>query len=223
MERNKFMYTLYNDLYDNYGYTAARSFKAPLLSLSKILPQLPANWILLDLGCSRGLFLSEIKELYSSNCSLFGIDISHQAISDANKINEINCSQADILNTPYDDEFFDVIHTSNTLEHLLEEDREQSIKEAWRILKPGGLFFGDVATTYESYKGTHTEALKKYNIRDLHINPLSADQWVEIFKANGFNVIWQNIFMRDDCRHKKDGFTTCHGQCHLKFTCKKEI
>jgi len=221
--KDSFYTNLYNDLYDNHNYIAGTKFKAPLYSLSKVLPLFPPKWTFLDLGCSRGMFLKSVKELYTSNCILHGIDISQKAILDANKIPGISCLQGNITNTPYDDEFFDVVHTSNVLEHLIPDDRHIGVREAYRILKPNGIFFGDTSTTYESSTGTWGGILKeKYNIEDLHMDPITAEEWLEIFEASGFIVLWHDIYTRQDCRCESRGFTTGIGQCHVKFTCKKK-
>lgn len=228
---NKFYSDLYNELYDNYGYSPGvkRSsivFRPSLDQLSKIQLKLLSNWILLDMGCSKGGFLKCVKESYTSDCDLHGIDVSKKAILEANQINDINCIEGNIINTPYDDEFFDVIHTTDVLEHLLSKDRNIALKEIHRILKPNGIFFGAVATTYETgveMKNWAKYIKEEYNIEDLHIDPITAEEWLEIFEMAGFEILWHEVFTRKDCRSEKQGFTTGIGQCHVKFRCQKNV
>jgi ubiquinone/menaquinone biosynthesis C-methylase UbiE len=47
-------------------------------------------------------------------------------------------------NLPFDESSFDVVVASEVLEHLDDEQREKSLRQVQRVLKPGGIFIGTV-------------------------------------------------------------------------------
>lgn len=55
---------------------------------------------------------------------------------------------------PFSDNSFDVVHTSHVFEHL--EDPLQAAKEAWRVLKPGGMLFVEVPNQLDNF-GFHRD------------------------------------------------------------------
>lgn len=235
-DKSKTYSNIYNDLYDNYKYNPA---KGNVISTIRMLEEswyksLPPKWKLLDIGCSNGSFLTLVNDKVNEEnlvCELHGIDIAKKAVELTNEKNIAKCIEGSVTDMDYKDSTFDVIHTSDVLEHLFPEDREPALKEINRILKSDGILFGEVCLTNESDIGFHEKLLVEYDLKDLHIDPIIDDEWVELFEENNFEVTYRYTFMRteDDkkdymksfCRDPKDGFTTGIGQCHLKFTCKK--
>lgn len=93
---------------------------------------------LLDMGCLDSLVI-EMAHKRVPTADLWGIDLAEKAIFDMGQkypyaIFEI----MDIYKTKYPDEFFSYIVSGEVIEHL--EYPEKMIKEAMRILKPGGTF-----------------------------------------------------------------------------------
>tara|TARA_R100001015_G_C4632582_1_gene196333 strand:- start:2144 stop:2863 length:720 start_codon:yes stop_codon:yes gene_type:complete len=227
---------IYNDLYDNYKYNPGEGNK---VSIKRMLDEswyksLPSKWKLLDIGCSSGGFLTLVNDRVNEEnvvCELHGIDIAKKAVELANDKGIANCIVGSVTDMDYEDSTFDVIHTADVLEHLFPKDRVPALKEINRILKSDGILFGEVCLTNESHTESHNGLLVEYGIKDLHIDPIIDDEWVELFEENNFEVTYRYTFMRteDDkkdymesiCRDPKDGFTTGIGQCHLKFTCQK--
>lgn len=93
---------------------------------------------LLDFGCGDGSFLASLTGKVNKR---YGIDIDDRIIAHArNQFSEINFQ---VLRSekrmPYKDNFFDVVTLHHVLEHVNSET--QVVKEIYRVLKPGGLFF----------------------------------------------------------------------------------
>jgi len=227
MDFTKIYKDVYDELYDEANYEPQT--RGSLLSHKRLIGTAESGTLnieknkkgrLLDVGCARGYYLSNVKR--DTELSVFGLDISSTAIEDCkNKgINDVIVSSATKISYP--NNFFDIVHSSDVLEHLFPQDRSVAVKEIYRILKKGGTFYGNVSTTYEKDKKSHKKALKKFDLKDLHIDPISAEEWLAIFKDNMFLVEWHDIFHRHDCRDEKEGFTTSTGQCHVNFTCKKD-
>lgn len=97
---------------------------------------------ILDLGCGWG---ENSLKLARIGYHVFGVDISLHAIQLANDIARehqlekqihLSVGVAESLNFP--DSFFDYVYGVNILHHV---EIEPTIKEVWRVLKPGGRAF----------------------------------------------------------------------------------
>jgi len=92
----------------------------------------------LDAGCAKGFLL---KIASHHGWKPYGFDVSAYAVNEARK----NCPDAHlfVLNAesklPFGDGFFEVITALELIEHL--KRPENFLREAYRLLKPGGLFF----------------------------------------------------------------------------------
>ena len=91
----------------------------------------------LDLGCGTGLFIEKLKKKLPFNLACIGFDISLNAIRLAGKRVPdalFYVGEGEYLALP--DESFDVVMLYSVLQHMLNPDLV--IKEAYRVLKPGG-------------------------------------------------------------------------------------
>lgn len=91
--------------------------------------------IILDIGCSNGIFL----DLYK-NCETWGVEPSSNY-----KVAELKMHK--ILNTTFEkarlpENYFDLIIMNHTLEHV--KDGEIVLAKIFRLLKKGGILFIDV-------------------------------------------------------------------------------
>lgn len=93
---------------------------------------------ILDAGCGTGssiLYLAELGHVY-------GVDISKIAVKFCKKRGIKNVRVANILKLPYKDNFFDLVCLLDVMEHI--KDDKVAIKEARRVLKPGGILLTTV-------------------------------------------------------------------------------
>ncbi len=99
---------------------------------------LPPGEKILDLGCGNGRYFEYLK---NKKVNYFGIDVSDNLIKIAkNKYPGANFQVADALNLPFPDGFFDKVVGVAVFHHIPSvELRVSFLKEAKRILKPGGI------------------------------------------------------------------------------------
>lgn len=93
----------------------------------------------LDMGCGAG-FLS--NALAKSGHQVTGVDLSESSLEVAQSYDQTQSvlyQKADVTALPFENALFDVVCAMDLLEHV--EDPQQMIKEAARVLKPGGKFF----------------------------------------------------------------------------------
>lgn len=94
---------------------------------------------LLDVGCGAGLFLELADRqlgLTARNWSLHGIDYSQNTLEHAARL-PYEFKQGNLeVGIPHDDEGFDVAYAGEVIEHVYDPDK--LLREARRVLKPGG-------------------------------------------------------------------------------------
>jgi len=95
---------------------------------------------LLDIGCGTGFIVHLVADLVAE---VHGIDITEDMMSqiDLTKGN-ITLTKAQAENIPYEANQFDMATAYSFLDHLL--DYRVVLKEAHRVLKPGGIFYSDL-------------------------------------------------------------------------------
>ena len=99
---------------------------------------------ILDLGCGTGTFVVHLKKNYPS-LTVVGADPDAKALKRAQKkISRAGVSvqldEAFADELPYRDKSFDRVVSSFMFHHLERPDREQTLREVLRVLKPGGSF-----------------------------------------------------------------------------------
>jgi 2-polyprenyl-3-methyl-5-hydroxy-6-metoxy-1,4-benzoquinol methylase len=99
-----------------------------LLTRDFLLDSNPEN--ILDIGCNNGLLLS----LLDQGIKKYGIDLLEQPQLLENTIDYMKHDVSTGL--PYADDTFDVVNSSEVIEHLMET--ENFLQECYRVLKPGG-------------------------------------------------------------------------------------
>lgn len=94
---------------------------------------------ILDLPCGRGFYLNMLR--YVSQCDLVGADLDWNVVKTAKRaldpMPRIQIHHASIYDMPYPLDCFDAVILSEVLEHI--DDDVRGLKEAFRVLKPGGI------------------------------------------------------------------------------------
>ena len=96
-----------------------------------------------DAGCGIGGAARFVAATYG--CNVVGMDLSEEFIEAAGPLNEllglsgqVSCQVGDVTNTGLDGDSFDVVWSQNVLMNI--EDKSAALREAHRLLKPGGTF-----------------------------------------------------------------------------------
>lgn len=98
---------------------------------------LKVNDKVLDLGCGNARLFDLLKEY---DIQYFGIDISEKLIKIAERnVPEGQFEVGDILETPYEDNYFDAIVSIAVIHHIpTDKLRQKAFTEMFRTTKPGG-------------------------------------------------------------------------------------
>lgn len=93
---------------------------------------------ILDIGCGYG---SQLGALRKKSNELWGIDMDEEILSEAKKSYPgVNFILQSATNIQFESNKFDVVILSEVIEHVGDKNKIAVINEAWRVLKPGGLF-----------------------------------------------------------------------------------
>lgn len=110
-------------------------FKSRRKYIRDLLLKSPRNARILDIGCSSGILLNELRDDGFKTENLFGVDISEAAIE--------NCKKNDLPNTFVMngehiklEEKFDIIIASDCLEHI--ENDSLALENWFSLLNPNG-------------------------------------------------------------------------------------
>jgi 2-polyprenyl-3-methyl-5-hydroxy-6-metoxy-1,4-benzoquinol methylase len=91
----------------------------------------------LDVGCSSGAFLHQLKKLHPNDYQILGTDVSNAPLNHASRMG-VPIIKGDFLSHSFE-QSFDAVTFWAVMEHLFEPGL--FLKKAESILKPGGLCF----------------------------------------------------------------------------------
>ena len=135
------------DIYDKSQSHFKTENQKQVRKLIKIYSRRTGGKRLLDLGCGTGFILSlaqpYFKELYGVDITPAMLDLAKSKFKSAKKIKLIKASSEHL---PFENSFFDVITGYSFLHHL--PSLVPALKEAFRVLKRGGIFYSDLDPNY---------------------------------------------------------------------------
>jgi len=167
----------------------------------KMIRSLKNSGRLLEIGCGTGKLLNELQKYYS----VFGIDISPYAISEASKtiinknLNVLDIEKGKIIGN------YDIIIAFDILEHL--NNPKNAIIKIKKSLKESGIFILSVPNNYGLYGKIITRV---FNFIDkTHISTFNRNFWIKILQEEGFdmdirNQSWFGIFKSDISKNFTD-------------------
>ena len=171
------------DTLDNNGRMSRilRADQSKVISLLNIQP----NVHFLDIGCGTGWAVGQAANLVDGKGLFYGIDLSAKMIEKAkgNFIGKENFRfiQANSESIPLEDNFFDIIISTNSFHHYLHPDK--ALKEMHRLLKSGGkLYLLDPLADLWIVK--FFDALKKFTEPE-HVKVYSTKEFQRLFKQAG--------------------------------------
>ncbi|MCB0006233.1 MAG: class I SAM-dependent methyltransferase [Anaerolineales bacterium] len=152
------------------GVTQSRTqrFTTRLDRLSQLQPaRKGSSQALLDVGASAGTLVQLSRARAFAG---FGVEPSRDGTLAA-LAESIQMPQAKAEALPYPADSFDIVHAHHVFEHL--EDPFQAVKEAWRVLKPGGLIFIEVPNQFDNVMFKRDMLFRRVpqrqrNIRSIH-------------------------------------------------------
>jgi 2-polyprenyl-3-methyl-5-hydroxy-6-metoxy-1,4-benzoquinol methylase len=130
---------------------------------------LVSNRVVLDIASGEG-YGSNI--LATEAKSVFGVDISKEVITHSNiKYQKDNLSfvQGDVTKIPFDNAFFDVVVSFETIEHV--SDQEAMLKEIKRVLKPEGIII--ISSPEKANYGDINEEKNPFHVHELYFEEFS--------------------------------------------------
>ncbi|WP_169703878.1 class I SAM-dependent methyltransferase [Candidatus Kuenenia stuttgartensis] len=150
----------------------------------------------LEAGCGRGEFLNNFKNL---GLDVSGIDISNEAPGFQPNL-PVKVCDIEKDGIPYPDETFDIIYSKSLLEHF--HYPERYMKEAYRILKSGGILLTLVPCWESNYKiyfddYTHRTPFTIVSLKDIY--KIYGFKKVQVFKFRQLPIVWQYPYLNYFC------------------------
>jgi ubiquinone/menaquinone biosynthesis C-methylase UbiE len=139
---------------------------------------------ILDLACGHGHF---VRRAYKSGLNIFGIDISTSGIGIAQQYNmPPGCGYAfaDAMNLPFCNAAFDKIVSVCALEHFSNDG--MAIKEANRVLKPGGRLVLSVDSL--NYHGVTSRFRQKCKVKHFVNQFYTKEKLTQKLVRSGFKI-----------------------------------
>ena len=181
--RNKYLSVIYDK--KSHPYT-----KYPLKLCSYLFEafNLKVGMKMLEAGCGRGEFLKGFQDL---GLDVVGLDISEEVAKFHNSF-EVKLCDIESEKLPFEENTFDVIYSKSFIEHLYYPERY--LTEAYRILKPGGLFITlvpDWESNYITYFDdfTHRTPFTSISLKDAYL--MYGFKEVDVYKFRQLPIVWR--------------------------------
>lgn len=153
-------------------------FKSRREYLLDLLKDAPRDSKILDIGCSSGIFLKDLEALGFNSTTLFGVDISENAISNCKSNGLSNVYVMDAQNITITEKF-DIIVSSDCLEHL--KDDNKALVNWNDLLKIGGKLYVFVPA-FQSLWSYHDEV-------NMHFRRYRKSELKKKLRKQNFNII----------------------------------
>jgi len=152
----------------------------------------------LEVGCGGGAMAKAVKK-YRPDLKVYAVDISESAVSRAKQDPlGVEFVLADALKLPFGKQSFDGILMFDLLEHL--ENPLKSLSEAYRVLKPGGVFsvFVPLEGSRFTIYGMIGKFFKFIRVSKIkyagHVKEFSLKDLEKLFEKSGFCIYKKRNF-----------------------------
>ena len=164
----------------------------------------PLSYVL-DVGCGVGTTACHLARYMG--CRVMGVDNNPLMIDRARerarkmKLTDlVEFQQADATELPFDNELFNVVITESVT--AFPDDKAKSIREYYRVTKPGGFIGLNEATWLRT---PVPDQIQSWASQDLgaNVSPLQPREWVELMEYAGLVDIFQRtstISTREESR-----------------------
>ncbi|MCL5746282.1 MAG: methyltransferase domain-containing protein [Acidobacteria bacterium] len=149
----------------------------------KVLRHMQFPEPILEIGCGSGLFSGLLFDRIEC-----GIDLSEREVAACRArtgiYKVVRCMDARSLQ--FEDKIFSTVFANCVIEHI--PGLETVLREAFRVLKPGGKFIATVPLdSIQEHLVLRTPAYGNWRAARLsHVNLLSQDGWLRAFRSAGF-------------------------------------
>lgn len=133
---------------------------------------------ILDVGCAKGFMLYDFYKL-NLNLDLYGIDISQYAIDNCVPEVKNKLQVANAIKLPFEDNFFDLVISINTIHNLDKVECATALKEISRVSKKNAFL------TVDAYRNNEEkQRMDAWNLTAKTI--MSVDDWIKFFEKNQY-------------------------------------
>jgi len=160
------------------GFTYDPRFWQPVVPTFQKHYGLTGESSLLDVGCAKGFMLKDFTEAIPG-MTVAGIDVSDYAIANAVEGMEHFVQVADARDLPFEDDYFDLVVSINTIHNFERDEVVQSLREMQRVSRKYSFVVLDAYRDEEERK-----RIEAWNLTALTV--LSTDGWIELFAEAGY-------------------------------------
>ncbi len=133
------------------------------IHFNSITADLPKGARILDVGCGTG---DQVARLLELGFEARGIEPSEKMREHARaRLQEGTVIDGSVLEMPFEDDYFDFVYAIEVFRYLDTGDNLEGLKEARRVLKPGGCFFGTFVNLYALDLFAALVGLRRLNAR----------------------------------------------------------
>ena len=133
---------------------------------------------ILDVGCAKGFMMHDFS-LLLPKAEIVGVDISNYAIDNCIESMKDGISYANANNLPFEDDYFDLVISINTIHNLPLIDCKEALREISRVSKKDAFIMNDAWRNPKE-----KDSMLKWNLTALTY--MSTDDWKLLFKDVGY-------------------------------------